>query len=117
MGVSVTVQNVIVYQKLTPFLVLPPCPRRGMFPEMYRECIAMAEVATLFSRHEVQRRCGLGRSSIYKLMGAGEFPAPLRVGIRGVRWRERAVRDWVEKRPRATGDGHGGRRTHGGLDD
>ena len=62
----------------------------------------------LLRRAEVQRRCGLARSSIYRLMRAGEFPEPLKVGVRGVRWSEAEITAWVETRKRATGAGHRG---------
>ena len=62
----------------------------------------------LLRRAEVQRRCGLARSTIYRLMRAGEFPEPLQVGSRAVRWVETEVTAWLESRPRATGDGHRG---------
>ena len=62
----------------------------------------------LLRREEVQKRCGLARSSIYRLMRQGSFPTPLQVGVRGVRWPESEIEAWLESRPRATGDGHRG---------
>ena len=58
----------------------------------------------LLSLKEVKTRCGLSRSSVYRMMRGGSFPEPLRVGLRAVRWREREIEDWLETRPRATGD-------------
>ena len=52
---------------------------------------------------EVRTRCGLSRSSLYRQMGEGAFPRPLRVGVRAVRWPESEVEAWLATRPRATG--------------
>ena len=57
---------------------------------------------------EVEARCGLSRSSLYRMMRNGAFPEPLQVGPRAVRWVETEVTAWLESRPRATGDGHRG---------
>ena len=51
---------------------------------------------------EVLARCGLSRSTLYRQMGEGAFPRPLRVGVRAVRWREAEIEDWLASRPRAT---------------
>jgi prophage regulatory protein len=37
---------------------------------------------------------GLKRSSIYRYVAEGRFPHPIRVGIRGVRWRLSDVLAW-----------------------
>ena len=52
---------------------------------------------------EVQARCGLSRSTVYRQMGEGAFPRPLRVGVRAVRWRESEIESWLSSRPRAAG--------------
>ena len=49
---------------------------------------------------EVTAWCGLSKDSIYRLMGAGDFPAAIRVGQRAVRWRESELDAWLESRPR-----------------
>ena len=53
---------------------------------------------------EVKSRCGLSRSSVYRMMRGGSFPEPLRVGLRAVRWRQSEIEDWLATRPRASGD-------------
>ena len=58
----------------------------------------------LLKRQEVEARCGLARTSIYRMMSAGTFPRPLRVGTRAVRWSEAEIEHWLSKRPRAEGD-------------
>ena len=53
---------------------------------------------------EVLARCGLSRSSLYRMMRDGSFPEPLKVGVRAVRWRESEIEAWLEALPRASGD-------------
>ncbi|MCY4515688.1 MAG: AlpA family phage regulatory protein [Acidimicrobiaceae bacterium] len=57
----------------------------------------------LLSRAEVERWCGLSRRSLYRAMRQGEFPVPLRIGARAVRWRSDEIASWIEGRPRASG--------------
>jgi prophage regulatory protein len=47
---------------------------------------------------EVSTMVGLKRSSIYRYVSEGKFPAPVRVGIRGVRWRLMDVLAWQNSR-------------------
>ena len=58
----------------------------------------------LLRRDEVELRCGLARTTIYRMMRAGTFPEPVKVGPRAVRWAESEIERWVAERPRATGD-------------
>lgn len=58
----------------------------------------------LLRRQEVESRCGLARSSLYRLMREGKFPVPLKVGVRAVRWREAEIEQWLTERPRANGE-------------
>ena len=57
----------------------------------------------LLRLNEVQARCGLSRSSLYRMMRDGSFPEPLKVGVRAVRWRESEIEAWLEALPRASG--------------
>ena len=69
----------------------------------------------LLRRVEVEKLTGLGKTTIYRRMGAGSFPRPVRIDGKGgpVRWRAADVRRWLESR------GTGGRdetvRDHPGL--
>lgn len=45
---------------------------------------------------EVCRQAGLGKSAIYELIGAGAFPAPIKLG-RFSRWSQQEVQEWVEE--------------------
>ena len=58
----------------------------------------------LITRHEVERRVGLTRSSIYDAMRKGEFPLPLKVGAKAVRWESSDIEAWMDSRPLATGE-------------
>lgn len=40
----------------------------------------------------------LSRSSIYRLIQAGLFPKPVRLGLRSVGWRSEDVHAWLESR-------------------
>lgn len=58
----------------------------------------------LLRREEVERRCCLGRATIYRWMRTGKFPTPIRIGPRTVRWVQREIDEWIAARPRATGE-------------
>lgn len=58
----------------------------------------------LLTRTEVERRVGLKRSALYRMMRAGQFPLPLKIGARAVRWPSSEIEAWLVSRPRATGD-------------
>lgn len=44
---------------------------------------------------EVRARIGLSKSEIYRRIGAGTFPAGVKLGARAVAWRESTVDDWI----------------------
>ena len=60
----------------------------------------------LLRRPEIEQRCGLARSTIYRLMDEDRFPRPIRVGPKAVRWLESDIDAWVASRPRAAGAGN-----------
>lgn len=47
---------------------------------------------------KVLEMTGLSRSSLYEIMGRGEFPSSIKLGIRSVGWLESEVLDWIEDR-------------------
>jgi len=47
---------------------------------------------------EVMSRTGLGKSSIYGLQAAKQFPASVRIGPRCVAWRESSIDAWIQAR-------------------
>ena len=59
----------------------------------------------LLTRHEVEQSCKITKSTLYRLMRAGTFPLPRRIGPRAVRWVSSEIQEWVENRPRSDGDG------------
>lgn len=50
---------------------------------------------------EVMLRVGLSKSTIYSLMGRGEFPAQVLLGRRAVGWWESQIEEWKAARPLA----------------
>lgn len=42
---------------------------------------------------------GLGRSTIYAMMGEGTFPKPVKLGQRAVAWPDEVIREWIASRP------------------
>lgn len=59
----------------------------------------------LIRRNEVERITGLKRSSIYLKIKEGDFPKPIKIGLRAVAWLEADIAGWiaakVEKAKRA----------------
>jgi prophage regulatory protein len=51
-------------------------------------------------RQEVERITGLSCSTIYRLLEAGDFPRPLRITTRCVRWLESEIAEWQASRGR-----------------
>ena len=53
----------------------------------------------LFARlPTVMQATGLGRSTIYRLVASGAFPAPVHLGPRAVAWRWTDLDRWSESR-------------------
>lgn len=57
----------------------------------------------LLRREEVEARCGITRTTVYRLMRAGQFPEPIKIGPRAVRWPASEIETWLASRPRASG--------------
>jgi len=61
-----------------------------------------ASVAIL-RRHQVEALTGLGSSSMYAAIAAGDFPKPIRLGnSRSVGWIDQEVQDWIAAQIRAS---------------
>ncbi|WP_081856756.1 AlpA family transcriptional regulator [Sphingobium sp. DC-2] len=60
---------------------------------------APARTGRLLSRPEVEAETRLSRSTIYRQIEAGQFPRPIRVGIRAVAWWESDIHQWKNSRP------------------
>ena len=65
---------------------------------------SVSTIDRMLRREEVEERVDISRSAIYRLMRAGEFPPPQRVGLRAARWRESDLEAWLASRPHATGN-------------
>lgn len=50
---------------------------------------------------DVVQATGLGRSTIYAKIAAGEFPVPVKLGARAVAWPESVIAEWLASRPSA----------------
>ena len=62
----------------------------------------MAKSASRLLRvRDVLDRVPFSRTTLWRRVRAGSFPAPVRLGERIVAWREVDIREWVESRPRA----------------
>ena len=64
----------------------------------------LKEMDRLLRRHEVEQLVGLARSSLYAKVARDDFPAPVRIGLRAVRWRASDVAAWIESRQTARPD-------------
>jgi prophage regulatory protein len=58
----------------------------------------MSGFSRLVRLPEVLSRVGLSRSSIYKLISDGSFPAAISIGPRSVAWLEDEVDQWIEQK-------------------
>ena len=45
---------------------------------------------------DVEKRIGMTKSWIYRMMNGGRFPEPIRLSPRAVRWRESEIELWIK---------------------
>lgn len=70
-------------------------------PTVHRD----ADAPRVFARlPTVIQITGLGRSTIYRMVASGAFPAPFQVGLRAVAWRWEDLDRWSESRRSALVD-------------
>ena len=55
-------------------------------------------------RAEVENLVGLKVAAIYRMMRTGDFPKPVRIGSKAVRWRREDIEAWIDSLPRASTD-------------
>jgi len=55
---------------------------------------AHLEARTLIRLSDLSESLGVSRSTIYRWISEGEFPAPVRIGERAVRWRSEDIEQW-----------------------
>lgn len=60
------------------------------------EATPSAAPGEIVRMNAVRRRTGLGRSTIYRLIAARRFPAPVRLTGRAVGWRVADLDRWTE---------------------
>ena len=56
---------------------------------------------TIMRRPQVEAATGLARSTIYKWVKLGQFPAPVKLGVRQVGWKSTDVQNWIQSRKSA----------------
>jgi prophage regulatory protein len=49
-------------------------------------------------RRQVEKVVGLSRTTIYRLIGLGKFPPPMRLGANSVAWHSGDINSWIESR-------------------
>lgn len=49
-------------------------------------------------RNEVEQITGLKRSSIYLKIKEGDFPKPVKLGLRTVAWIEADIQQWIDSK-------------------
>jgi prophage regulatory protein len=62
---------------------------------------------TLLPLPQVEKRTGIKHSKIYTLIASGQFPTPVRLGKRSVRWRSDAIDSWIERITASTSGSRG----------
>ncbi len=58
----------------------------------------LKDALSILRLNQVRQRTGLGRSTVYDKVKAGDFPAPVALGNRAVGWVEAEVTDWIAGR-------------------
>ena len=53
---------------------------------------------TIMRLPEVLQRTGLSRSTIYDMVGSGDFPRQVKIGRRAVGWMSNDVDRWIRQR-------------------
>ncbi|WP_322414088.1 helix-turn-helix transcriptional regulator [Mesorhizobium huakuii] len=56
----------------------------------------MSEPNRIIRLRTVLARTGLSRSTIYRKITEGTFPAQIKISINGAGWRESEVNQWIE---------------------
>ena len=61
----------------------------------------------LLTRKEVEQRCRIGTSTLYRLIRFSDFPKPVKIGSKSVRWPVADIEAWIVKQPRQIGPAFG----------
>ena len=84
----------------------PPPSYNGLQVQAMRveETEKVTTTPILLIRKRVSELTGISKSHLYWMMRNADFPEPLKLSPRVVRWVEQEVVEWIERRPRASGD-------------
>ena len=55
----------------------------------------------ILRRRQVERQAQLSKATIYRMIKAGTFPRPVKLGPRAVGWLKVEIEDWIANRERA----------------
>lgn len=73
------------------------------WPHLFLEAMSDQNVIpiqrTLLRLPDVIARTGLSKSTIYRLIAAGEFPSPRKLGQRAVAWKASEIAEWESSLP------------------
>jgi prophage regulatory protein len=58
----------------------------------------MSVIKPIYRRKDLQARVNLSLATIYRMIDRGEFPAPIKLGIKAVGWTEETITAWVQGR-------------------
>lgn len=58
----------------------------------------MNSLQNILRRDAVERLTGLPRSTLYAKVATGEFPKPIKLGVRAVGWLEQDIVSWQQAR-------------------
>lgn len=83
--------NLIAYE---PWLVLGGSSRCQILSEQGKA--AMTESERIIRLRTVLARTGLSRSTMYRKIAEGTFPAQIKISVNGAGWRESEVNQWIE---------------------
>ena len=72
----------------------PPVPAPRM-PEV-RPAYAGPNIEQLYTRKDIMHICRLSRSAINRMVVTGEFPPPINLSSRTLRWRRSDIITWQE---------------------
>ena len=73
-----------------------------MLIEHAQSPIAAALADRLLPFKRVLEVTSLSRATLYRKIGDGSFPAPLKIGRSRIAWRERDIVDWIARQPRTS---------------
>jgi prophage regulatory protein len=70
--------------------------------------VKVTPICRILRRPEVQRRTGVGCSTIYELIKKKAFPRPVSLGAKSVGWVESEIDEWLAARIAERDNANGG---------